>query len=295
MNALKELKEIVSLEKITSIIYSSHKGDLEYSIPETFELLESASMEDVPVEMSFNGKDFKIIVKEDVEDGNYFALISFSKPVTLKVVPESLEPQYWSKKHDRLLPYKDEDYLAEEKATSERKLKEAIENVESKRKNIKEKVEEYYKKECDKPEPFTIFGEYGNYYVTLPQGIEFENSVAIFKDPKYSSYQLNSLPDFALKVVDYSGYALFEKNQSPLRILGGTTFDFSLSKYEEENPELAKVTKEYYNEYKELLQGLIKSDFVYPVLGISWSSASYYEESTKELIEKVAKELKELL
>lgn len=52
MNALKELKEIVSLEKITSIIYSSHKGDLEYSIPETFELLEFATMEDVPVEMS---------------------------------------------------------------------------------------------------------------------------------------------------------------------------------------------------------------------------------------------------
>lgn len=162
-------------------------------------------------------------------------------------------------------------------------------------KKFNEKIQSCYLKNTSTLKPFSIFEEYGNYYIVLPKEIEFDNSVGIFNNPEFSSYKLSKLSKFALEVIDYSGYAMCEINQYPIRILGGTTFDFSLSKYEKANPELAKATLDYHKEYTKLVKNLIKEGFVFPVLGISWTKAMETDKSTKELIEIVAKELKELL
>lgn len=126
MNALKELKSVIELDKITSIIYSTPKGNLEYSIPETLKLLENTPLQDVPDEMSFNGEDFKIIVTLDSDGFKWFTYISFEEKETIKVVPEVLEPQYWSEKLKMTLPFKDEYFLEKERLEDEEFLKDAI-------------------------------------------------------------------------------------------------------------------------------------------------------------------------
>lgn len=294
MNALKELKFVIELDKITSIIHSSSKGDLEYSIPETFKLLEATHLQDVPEELSFNGENFKVVVSIDSDGFKNFSYISFKKKKTIKVVPEVLEPQYWSEKLQRTLPFKDEDYLGKERLEAKERLQDAIEDVEYKRSKLKKSIEEYYNKETIVPELFSIFEESGNFYIVLPKGIEFSNSAAIFNNPDYSSYKLVNLPKNILDAVDYSGYAIFEKEKKPLRIFGGATYDFSLSKYEKANPELAEVTQIYLDEYTKAHRDLIDSDFVFPVLGISWSNALNFDSSTKELAQMTVEDLKKL-
>lgn len=130
----------------------------------------------------------------------------------------------------------------------------------------------------------------GNYYI-VPKGIKFNNSVGIFKKNDESHSQLRQLSNELLQVIDYSGYAIFPKNEKPLRVFGGGTYDFTLSKYAEENPHLAEVTLEYYKDYKNLVTTFIKSDKVYPVIGIAWNNTI---GDAEVLMGKVQKELKEL-
>lgn len=292
MKAIESLKQVVNIAEITSIIYQSGLLAFEYSIAETLSLLEEIDMSDVPEDLEFYGKDFKIFILSNGYSGeSEFFYVSLRKPKTLKVKPESIYPRFWSEKYKCNLPFRDEDYLEKEAKEKERKLQNAIKEVKARHKDIKDVISVFSNMVTECPNLFDIFSERGNYYIVLPKGIKFNNSVGIFKKNDESHSKLRQLSNELLQVIDYSGYAIFPKNEKPLRVFGGGTYDFTLSKYAEENPHLAEVTLDYYKDYKNLVTTFIKSDKVYPVIGIAWDNTI---GDAEVLMDKVQKELKEL-
>ena len=73
MTALTELKEIVNIESLQSAYY---QDKFKLNLEETLNLLDKLEIEHMIKELTFYGKDFKIIVISNDEDYTYFEYVS---------------------------------------------------------------------------------------------------------------------------------------------------------------------------------------------------------------------------
>lgn len=114
MTALTELKEIVNIESLQSAYY---QDKFKLNLEETLNLLDKLEIEHMIKELTFYGKDFKIIVISNDEDYTYFEYVSTKAPkVETEYTPLSLwkSDLTYSNEFKTAVPFKTQKMLKEE-------------------------------------------------------------------------------------------------------------------------------------------------------------------------------------
>lgn len=289
---LDSLKNTVNIDLITNIYF---KNIQQLDKEKTFELMEQ--MEESKIEgiedISFWGKDFKIIVGSDMDYFNEpeysFVFIDLKKPRVSKViVPNSLTKTLYSEKFNTPVLESEEEAKVrmekeaiEEAIRKEKYTKEQISTMKERIKNFKATIEEYAHLPKANLKTFDTFtgGKFNTCkYVIVPESFEFTNGY---------NFTPQNLKDEIFTLIDYVGYARTD-------IFGDLDSSFRYEKewYSTKNVEdetLKSLYKEYNNLRNESIQKLLELRVLVPVVG--YDSASCNSDYT---VQDLANKLKEL-
>lgn len=140
MTALTELKEIVNIESLQSAYY---QDKFKLNLEETLNLLDKLEIEHMIKELTFYGKDFKIIVISNDEDYTYFEYVSTKAPkVKTEYTPFSLwkSDLTYSNEFKTAVPFKTQKMLKEEEELRIKKEADAKERQEKELNEVKENI-----------------------------------------------------------------------------------------------------------------------------------------------------------
>ena len=206
MTVLDELKYTVDIDKIEYVTFN----DIYLDLQETYQLLDDmeymSELEDASSSLVFYGKDFKVKVFEDVEDGLYFGMISLKRPrKTNEYKPLSLKQFWYSDEFGTYIPFKTDKMLQKENEKQierDRQQKERAENL--KRDMLvkfKKQREDLEKVGVQNIPDFTIWhGKGGGVYAIVPRSFTAQSyGVTLQSD------LCDKLPDDLKYVVDYVG------------------------------------------------------------------------------------------
>lgn len=286
MNALKELKDLINIEKITAITTSTAN----LSINETLELMKNVNIEDLNVDLTFWTKDDKVIV-EEVEDEwslDELILVKHSlKPEKglVKGVPESVTKVWKDPETGKAFPFKTNAYHDREMKKKEEKEKldrqrdeDFVNQVISKTEANKAHFENLSTIENN---PFTIIeGGYGNRcrYITLP------------KDFPFSEFSYGLIGEFysgmdkeLRNVVDLSGIAIVN-DYGELEVVSR----YAPLEIKENYPDKKINALKNYNE---LYSSLAKDGKIVKVVGFCAETISYNMGTLDEVAENLRNEL----
>lgn len=214
MTVLDELKYTVDIDKIEYVTFN----DIYLDLQETYQLLADmkymSELEDASSSLVFYGKDFKVKVFEDVEDGLYFGMISLKRPrKTNEYKPLSLKQSWYSDEFGTYIPFKTDKMLQKENEKQierDRQQKERAENL--KRDMLvkfKKQREDLEKVGVQNIPDFTIWhGKGGGVYAIVPRSFTAQSyGVTLQSD------LCDKLPDDLKYVVDYVGLCGYNDRQ----------------------------------------------------------------------------------